>query len=462
MSTPQDHGRPRPAGNRTGAWYVVAVLLIAYTFSFIDRTILALLVAPIKADLDITDTQISLLHGFAFAIFYTIMGLPIGRMADQHSRRWIIASGVFVWSLMTAVCGLAKSFWHLFVARVGVGVGEAALSPAAYSLISDCFEPARLGRALGVYSSGVYVGSGLAFIIGGAVIQLVSDTPTLVVPVLGEVAPWQATFFAVGLPGLLVALLCLTIREPERWRTATSFAHGSETPVPKASFGNTLEFIGGHWRTFASHYLGFALLALTFNAVIAWAPSVLIRKFGWTAGEAGFALGLDLLIFGAAGIVAGGWVSDLLTRRGRTDATILTGVISAAGVIPFFTAACLAPSGFWTALFFAPFMFFSSFAFGAAAAALQVVSPNEMRAQISAIYLFVLNLLGIGLGPTLVALLTDYVFADEARVDMSLLIVGLVAAMGGGLVLSMGRRPFRRSFAGLVEMTGPRASGPPG
>ena len=182
-----DAGYPEPRW----AWYGVGVLMVAYTFSFIDRYVIALLIEPIKQDFDLTDTQIGLLSGLAFAIFYTTLGIPIGRLADRYNRRRIISVGIFVWSLMTGLCGLAQSFWQLFAARVGVGVGEAALSPAAFSLIADSFPVERIGRALSVYSVGVYFGSGLAFIIGGAVIQLVTRAPDVVLPLVGIVRPCE-------------------------------------------------------------------------------------------------------------------------------------------------------------------------------------------------------------------------------------------------------------------------------
>ena len=431
--------------NQAGAWYGLTVLLVAYTVSFIDRTILSLLVGPIKADLGISDTQLSLLHGLAFAIFYTILGIPIARLADRYSRRWIITVGVFVWSLMTAACGLARSFWMLFFARVGVGVGEAALSPAAYSMIADYFAPSRLGRALGIYSAGVYVGAGLAFMIGGAVIQLIADAPTLDLPIVGTVQMWQATFFIVGLPGILVAGLTLSMREPAR-RIGTKKAPGAPAGPKPVSVAELIAFLRAQRYTFGCHFLGYSLLALTFNGVIAWAPAYLVRVFDLSRGEIGAALGLSILVFGAIGIVAGGWVADALSRRGHADGTIITGVISAAGVsvsLPLaFTASSAAQTIFWMA----PFMFFSSFAYGAAAAALQFVTPNQMRAQVSAIYLFVLNFLGIGLGPTAVAMVTDYVFEDESAVGVSIAVVGTAAAVIGGVVLHIGRRFYRRSL----------------
>lgn len=442
---------PSTTTNNISGWYAVGVLLIAYTLSFIDRTILALLVGPIKADLELSDTQVSLLIGLAFALFYTLMGLPIGRLADQYSRRWIMAVGIFFWSLMTAACGLARSFWTLFAARVGVGIGEATLSPSAYSMIADYFEASKLSRALAVYSTGVYIGAGLAFIIGGYVIELVTNAPPVDLPLIGQLAAWQLTFFAVGLPGALVAMLVLTVREPARRNSLLESTQAEKTTssqsVEQASFGKTIDYTIKNWRTFGTHFLGFSFLALTFNAMIAWAPTMFIRKFGWTATEAGYVLGATILAFGAAGILSGGYLADFLTRHGKTDATIITGIVSALGVTPFAIGVGLASNAMLAAVMFAPFLFFSAFAYGAAAAALQIVSPNHVRAQISALYLFVLNLLGLGLGPTLVALCTDYVFQDESAVGASIALAGGTASILGGLFLLGCRKPFRESVA---------------
>jgi MFS family permease len=190
--------RPSP----TVAWYTVIMCMIAYVLSFVDRQIIALLIEPIQADLQITDTQFSLLTGLAFSLFYATMGLPIARWADVGSRPFIIAAGIVVWSFATAVCGLTRTYWQLFLARMGVGVGEAALSPAAYSIISDSFPKSKLGLAMGVYSIGVFLGSGLAFLVGGTVIEIVESYGGLTLPFIGDIKPWQATFFLVGLPGI--------------------------------------------------------------------------------------------------------------------------------------------------------------------------------------------------------------------------------------------------------------------
>ena len=198
------------------SWYVVVVLTVAYMFSFLDRQILALLIEPIRQDLEITDFQISLLLGLAFGIFYTALGIPIGRLADRRSRRGIIAVGVTIWCLMTAACGLARNFSQLFLARIGVGVGEATLNPSAYSLISDYFPRQRRGRAISFYNMGVSLGAGVAMVVGGQIIAFAFDTPRVTLPIVGELYAWQLVFLLVGLPGLLIAALMITVREPER------------------------------------------------------------------------------------------------------------------------------------------------------------------------------------------------------------------------------------------------------
>jgi len=427
-----DAGYPEPRW----AWYGVGVLMVAYTFSFIDRYVIALLIEPIKQDFDLTDTQIGLLSGLAFALFYTTLGIPIGRLADRYNRRRIISAGIFVWSLMTGLCGLAQSFWQLFAARVGVGVGEAALSPAAYSLIADSFPVQRIGRALSVYSVGVYFGSGLAFIIGGAVIQLVAHAPDVVLPLVGTVRPWQLTFIGVGLPGLLIALWIFTIREPGRRNLGSA-------PGTVMSVRDVLGFIWARRSAYGAHFVGFSLLALAFNAIAIWSPAFLGRVFNFTASEAGYALGLIILVFGSTGIIAGGWLADTLAERGRQDAMLRVGIIAAAGMTPFAIVAPLVPSATGVLILYCPLMFFSSFGFGAAAAALQLMTPNEMRGQVSAVYLFMINLIGIGLGPFLTGWITDVVFADEQAVGLSIAIVAGCSAPVAALVLASGLRAYR-------------------
>jgi MFS family permease len=424
---------PRPAY----AWYVVGVLTLAYVSNFIDRQILSLLVGPIRRDLGINDTQMSLLMGLSFALFYTFLGLPIGRLADAHSRRAIIATGIAVWSLMTATCGLARTYTQLLLARMGVGVGEAALSPPAYSLIADYFPKERLATALSVYSMGIYLGSGLAVVIGGLTLSLVSASETWVWPVVGALRPWQSVFFLVGAPGLLLALLMLSVREPPR-RGVAGAAHASAREAAR--------YLRANLRTFACHDLGVACIAMVSYGMAAWLPTMFARTHGWPPARTGVATGLLTMVFGAAGIVAGGQTADRMLRAGRTDAKLRACRAGAAGGLVCAVATPLMPSPALALAVLVPFNFFAAFPFGAAAAAVQEATPNQMRAQVSAVFLFVVNLVGLGLGPTAVALLTDYAFRDDAAVRYSLAIVAAVGLTAAVALLSAGLAPFRRTL----------------
>ncbi|MBP01992.1 MAG: MFS transporter [Rhodospirillaceae bacterium] len=426
------------------AWYAVIVLVIAYTFSFADRMILSLLIEPIKKDFSLSDTEISLLHGLAFAIFYTIMGIPIGRLVDTSSRRRIIAAGICIWSIMTAFCGLARGFWELFLARVGVGIGEAALSPAAYSLITDIFRPNKLSRALAVYSAGAFIGAGMAFIIGGAVISIVANTPELTLPIIGTIKSWQLSFFLIGLPGLIVAGLMYTIKEPVRRYTEENKVGNGASDAENISVSDVFLYFKRNWTAYLPHFFGFAFLALQFNGLVAWLPTFLLRVFDVSPGYSGPLIGVSLLIFGTAGIVTGGWLSDWLFAKGHKDATLKTGIIGGLLVAPLTAITPLLGSTSAIYLLLAPLMFFSTFSFGAAAAALQQITPNRMRGVMSALYLFCLNLIGLGFGPTAVALATDYIFKSETAVGQSISIVTASAAIIGVAILIMGRKPFRK------------------
>lgn len=426
------------------AWYSIAILLVVYTIAFVDRTILALLVTPIQRDLGISDTSMGLLHGIAFAVFYCALGIPIARLSDQFSRRWIILLGMLIWSAMTALCGLAKNFLHLFVARVGVGVGEAALSPAAYSMIADSFPPKTLGRALGVYSSGVFFGAGIAFMIGGAVIGALEATPTIALPLVGEVRSWQVVFFLVGAPGVLFALLLLTVPEPQRIKSRRMVPTNQAEPGLSA-LG---EYLKNNRATVAGHFAGFSLLAIVFNGYVAWGPTQLIRDFGVSAGDAGRALGAVIFLFGGSGIIMGGVVADRLAKRGLSDANMRAGVIASVGLLPACLAAPLLGTFSASIAAYAAFFFFSSFPYGAAAAALQLMAPPDLRARLSALYLLVLNLVGIGFGPVVIGMVSDSILGGKEHIGLAMALIGAVVVPAGAICLYFSLPGFRRLVAG--------------
>ena len=432
--------------HRSYAWYAVAVLTVAYIFSFIDRQILNLLVGPIRRDLGISDTKMSLLMGFSFAVFYSFFGIPIGRLADSKSRRTIIAAGMVLWSLLTAACGLARYFWHFLLLRMGVGVGEAALSPAAYSLISDYFPKETRATAISVYSMAFYIGSGIAFLLGGLVVGFASAKSSWrSVPVIGIVRPWQLVFFIVGLPGALLALLLYTMKEPARKGARTTIAANGIERVVQAPFLDVVAYIRENWKTFLCHHIGFALLAFSSFGSSAWIPTFFIRRFRWTGAQTGVRYGINLCIFGTLGIVAGGRVADWLAQRAFRYANIRVGLIAALAWIPTGILFPLMPNGNLAAALLIPTVFLMGQPVGIAAAAILEIMPNVMRGQASALYLFVINLIGLGLGPTAVALTTDYVFHDDKAIHYSLVFVGTVAHLGAATLLWIGLKHFQRS-----------------
>jgi len=421
-------------------WYVIAVLLLAQTFSFLDRMIMGLLVGPIRQSFEISDTQYSLLAGLAFALFYATMGLPLARIADAGNRRNLIVAGIAVWSAMTALCGMARGFWGLFWARVGVGVGEATLGPAAYSMITDYFPQRTLARALSVYMLGVTFGSGLAYMLGGVVVGYVEQMDRLQIPVIGELEGWQLTFFIVGLPGLLVALLMgLTVREPAR-RGLTAATAGA-VPLPEA-----VRYVWDRRRAYGSHILGLSLFIMVVYALNLWGPSYFIRTFGYSTPAAGWTFGLVMLVAGSAGLLIAGVVADAWMQRGAQDAYIRTILLSMVALVP--CAAALAfvttPTSGIIAIGLA--VFFSAFQGGIAAGALQLMTPNRLRGQVVALYLLVASLLGLGLGPTVVAVITDYVFQDDAAIGKSIALAAAVLAPLGALILWSGLPAIRRQL----------------
>lgn len=422
-------------------WYLVFVLMMAFTLAFIDRIILSLLVESIKEDLSISDTQFSLLHGLAFAIFYALLGIPIARLADTRNRRNIIVVGVAVWSLMTALCGLAGRFWELFLFRMGVGVGEAALSPAAFSMIADSFPKARLGRAISVYSSGGFLGAGLALMIGGFIIGKFLSIGDVHVPIIGILAPWQITFIIVGIPGLLVAIWIATLREPTRRR---------DNMPQHSSLLELYQYVSKNRSTFAAHFIGVALLVMVNQGIYAWTPAYFIRVHNFSPSQVGYFLGAVTFVFGSAGIISGGYFADHLARRGAANGTIKVCLIAALAVSFFAPITTLVSNVSITMMLYCPLTYFISLPFGAAAAGVQWLSPASMRAQISAIYLFTVNLIGIGLGPTIVAVFTDYVFKSEASVGYSLAIVGFLAPLTSAFILFLGLKPFNKTASALL------------
>ncbi len=426
LSSGKDNAYP----SSFAAWYSVAVLLLMYIFSFIDRTTMSLLVEPMKRDLQISDTQIGMLQGLAFALLYTFLGLPIARLSDRFSRRAIIAAGVFVWSIMATLCGFARTAVELFMARVGVGVGEAALSPAAYSIITDSFPRSKLGSAFGFYNIGITIGAGTALLVGGIVVSSVSQAgATYTLPLVGEVRAWQMVFIVTGAPGIILPLLLLTFREPARRGFLRRESSAASARPLKPPLREVLHYVWLNRKFYGLHFVAMALLAMIGYSVAAWLPTALVRAYGVSAGQVGKVMGLSIIVMNSSGMLLAGIFCDRLTRRGIKDAPIIVALISGCGIA---LLACLPPFMptvplIWAAIA-ASGLTFNAYN-GVGPMAVNQVTPNQYRAQVSAVYLFVVNLIGLGVGPTLVPFINDHLFHDPIKIRYSLVLVVFSAAL---------------------------------
>jgi len=398
----------------TYAWFVVGVLSLASIVSYIDRQIINLLVEPIKADLGINDTQIGLLQGFSFALFYALLALPLARLADSGNRVNIISIGIVCWSMATFFCGLASTFVMLFFARMFVGVGEATLAPAGYSILSDYFRKERAALAISIFTGSGFIGSGLAYILGGVIITALNDMGALSLPIIGQLAPWQMAFIAVSIPGIFLFGLMRFVREPVRLETTNN------SQKSDSSLSAVLSHIKTNPQLFIGVFFGLTLMAAGAYAVNMWTPTYFIRVHEWTPLKIGSIFGLLVVVASASGVFAGGALASLLMRRGLAGANLIVPAAAGLLAIPFAIAFPLAPSPTLSLVLLTPALFFSAVPFGCGTAVLPLISPNRIRAQIVAIYLLIANLVGFTLGPTSIGFLTDYVFQMPTLVGYSL------------------------------------------
>jgi MFS family permease len=425
------------------AWFVVGVLCVGSVVSMTERQVINLLVEPIKADLGISDTQVSLLQGFAFAIFYAAMAIPIGRLADSTNRRNVILAGALLFTLATAACGLAGGFAALFVLRMLVGVGEATLTPAGVSILGDYFPRTQLGRAVGLFIGTTYIGSGIALAAIGALLGWLASRPDVVVPGLGAVADWQLAFILAAIPGVGFAMLLLTLREPPRSQTGSAVAQA----VPGR---DVWRFAQANAGVLLPLFLGLPILAAGQFGLNAWAPTFFIRTYGWTPGEIGPVFGLMVATLSPAGVVAGGWLADRWLAAGRGDANLRVPMLSALAAIPFVATFPLAGDARLSLLLLAPVMFLGAVPFGAGVAAIPALAPNRMRAQLMAVYLLIANLVGGGAGPWMIAAFTDGIIGDAAQIRWSFAVVGTLLLLLGAGLLSWGMRSMRQTRSAAV------------
>ena len=428
---------------RTGyAWYVVILLTMAYILSYLDRWVLSLLVELIKADLGLTDTQMGLLLGPAFALFYAIMGIPLGWMADRYSRRTLIGIGITLWCAATAAAGLARSFAHLAVTRVLVGVGEATLSPCALSLITDYFAPGKRGRAIAFYTGAVSIGSGIAYLVGGQIIQWAAQRPELSWPLIGQVRPWQVVFLLVGLPGLLIAALMFTVREPQRTGTAVT----AEITAKQAGFLTALRYLRRRLSSFGGIFGCMSVITVLAYSH-AWLPAYFSRTWDWDIPKFSVYNGVGLLIVGPLSVNFGGWLADRLRNRGHPDGPVIVLMIGMFIMTVMSVIFPLMPTALSS---FAVYLFTivgAAMSTATAPSAIVSIAPGQIRSQTIAFFYLTISLIGAGIGPPAVAFLTDIVFRDEQAIRYSMAVLPVVFGVLGLIPAWSLRRAFRAQIA---------------
>lgn len=419
-------------------WLVVAILAFAYAFSYLDRLIITLMVEPIQSDFDLSKTQMGLLMGTAFAIFYTTCAIPFAWLADRYNRRNIIIAGITIWCTMTAVCGLAKNYLTLFLARMGVGLGEAALVPSANSMIADYFEEEQIGRAFAVFAIGIAMGAGLSYIVGSQILAAIGPDNTYTLPIVGELKGWQFTFFVLGLAGLAIAVLMLIVKEPER-KFDEPIATGETKSGPTLS--ETLSYFVTHAKVYGPLYIGYACAQTCFYGVGLWTPDLIIGVFKWDVATFGTVYGVMVAVIGSMCAIGGGLACDKLYSKGIHNAhwVVLVGAIS---FIPFYCLIPLAGNGS-IAMAILGITLFGSFAAAAAAPAAIVLStPNEYRAIATALFFFTINIIGLMLGPLIVGYLTDNVFKSANGLPISMAVLSGVAWILALLIILTGRKAY--------------------
>lgn len=429
-------------------WYVAVILLIGFTFSFIDRQVLNLLVVPIQADLGITDVQISALQGFAFVLTYVGICIPIGRLVDRYNRVFVMTAGVAIWSIATVACGLSRSYFEMFLSRLGVGAGESTIHPGAVSVLGDYFEPDELARPLSIYLLGPYLGAGIAMIFGAQVLEWTAQLDDLTFPVIGYLAPWQLTFIAVGLPGIIVAALFLTIREPIRTGRVSEAKN-------ILSWSEIAAYIWTRRQIYFAIILGNSCLIILIYGLQSWTPTTLHRVYEWDLIQAGRVYGTIALVAGSAGVLSGPFAIRFLEKMGYTAAPFQLAIAGAFVATAFLALLPLQGNVSLALVCIAVASFFVTFPLAGTTSLIVLVSPNEMRGVVTGLYVVVTSILGLILGPTLVAGSTDLIFQDPAAVAKSLALVALVVGPIG-IVLIWNGISYLRALRPVIDGSVPR------
>jgi MFS family permease len=446
-----------------GAWFTLAILVLMMILSTVDRGLIALLVKPIRQSLGVSDVQISLLYGLAFGLFYALFSAPLGWLADKWSRRWVIFLCITIWSLATAACGLANSFWALAAARFAVGFGEGGLSPAAYRMLGDAFPRRRIGLAVGLFGAGASLSSPVSQLLGGRLVDWAAQIGGMTLPIIGHLQPWQLVFVVMGLPGVLLApVMFLTPKEKAADKAPAPVETIVATAAPATDAQATvalqsltlMAFLRTRWLYLALVFLGFGFVGMFSYGVAAWMPTFFQRHFGLSMTTIGANLAVVAGLAGAVSFVVGGAVSDRLFARGMRDGhfryfLICLPVLVAAGVIAFVVM------GQASLAFAAVACFYLVTPTTAPAVAhLQLATPPHLRGQVMALFNMTFNIIGLTTGPLFVALLTEHVFKDPGKIGLSIATVLALSGTAAFLLFLASLKPARAAIA-LVDGAAP-------
>jgi MFS family permease len=419
-------------------------MTIVVMFTVLDRSVMSLLIDPIKADFKITDTQAALLIGAAFSLPYGIAGVAVGRMADTFNRRNLVAASIAFWSACTVACGTAQGFVSLLIARMGIGAGESGYGPASWSIATDNWPREKVAFATATMGIGAMLGTGLALFLGGAVLHLVSGMPPVDIG-FGVIRSWQWTFIIVGAPGLIWALVVLTSKEPPR-RGLVAGEKAKKVPVKE-----TARWIMDDWRTYLAVVGGMAMKAMMLAGPATWGATFIHREFGWELSKIGMISGTITLIVSPIALMAGAKLSEYWTKEGRKDTNLRIVFYGLIAAIPLMVIAPLMPNPYMVLAVNAMSSFVGTLGFGPSIAAFQVITPNRMRGQIGALTQFCNNVIAFALSPIIVALFTDYIFRDEGALKYSMVLNAAVMGSLSLLIVWQGLKPYSRSYERAVR-----------
>jgi MFS family permease len=434
------------------AYYAASVLALVQMCAQLNIGVLTLLVGPVKRDLHLTDLQLSYLLGFSTVLFYVLVGIPAARLVDRLNRKWLMTGAVLIWSLMTGLCGAAQNFWQFFAARFGIGAGESINGPLSYSLLADYFPPDKLPRGMAIYSAGYTGGIGVSLLLGAFMIHILNGLPTIELPLLGVVRDWQAVLLLTGLLGLPIALLVARLREPKR--------RGLGLPVlgskhRGATLREVLLYLCRNWRLYGPIFLGLSLTSLHMAGIGVWSAAFYGRTYQWEPAKVGLYSGLVNLGLMLPSLTGAILVNDLFRKRGHADTNMRVIAIGYSLAAPMMVLSPLMPSA-WLALAVnglgAAFMTLSVPSLNSA---IQVITPNEMRGQLTALYLFIIFAVGAGLGPTYIAFMTEVVWGDASLLRFAISTSAAILFPAAALLYWIGIRPYREK---ILQM---RAAGAP-